>query len=222
MGSYAMQVNKGPWTTPAIRSRSPKDTTSRSLISNDSRYTRAKDSYAEPRGARLHRRSIALWHLAGRDEVPEGRGTTGLRTGCPAWALIPRGWPRGALAPHVTQLGMGFSTCLVLRRVLTPEPTCLQALGSNIAPWADVSPKKRVEVPDYRFAGRFSEAKKEPRAMVHAMLLLKVRSAMAYLSNSAYSACAGQYPGCRSRKQANNCEVGILKKLSFGLAGQQQ
>eukprot|EP00967_Tisochrysis_lutea_P023606 scaffold27117_cov19-Tisochrysis_lutea.AAC.1 len=34
----------------------------------------------------------------------EGRGTTGLRTGCPAWALIPRGWPRGALAPHVTQV----------------------------------------------------------------------------------------------------------------------
>ncbi|KAF5830616.1 hypothetical protein DUNSADRAFT_14263 [Dunaliella salina] len=46
----AEQIQKGPWTIPAIRSRSPKDTTPRSLISNDSRYTRAKDSYPEPRG----------------------------------------------------------------------------------------------------------------------------------------------------------------------------
>ncbi|KAF5830617.1 hypothetical protein DUNSADRAFT_14264 [Dunaliella salina] len=45
-------------------------------------------------------------------------------------------------------------------RVPNPVPGT-QPPSSHHAPWSDVSPKKRVEVSDYRFAGRFSEAKKE-------------------------------------------------------------
>mmetsp|Transcript_22099 Transcript_22099/g.61170 ORF Transcript_22099/g.61170 Transcript_22099/m.61170 type:complete len:404 (-) Transcript_22099:1083-2294(-) len=143
----AEQVNKGPWTTPAIRSRSPKDTTSRSLISNDSRYTRAKDSYAEPRGPGDYRIEDGLPSMGTYPKGMASRGSSPSRNpDIPSASFLTTSRP-DPFPPHFSPENWFLGTGT--------------ALGSNIAPWADVSPKKRVEVPDYRFAGRFSEAKKE-------------------------------------------------------------
>jgi len=43
---------------------------------------------------------------------------------------------------------------------------CLQPVSNNIAPWSEQT-SKRIDVSDYRSAGRISEAKKEVSECLH-------------------------------------------------------
>jgi hypothetical protein len=48
--ALCLQVEKGLWSAPAIRSKAPKDVTPKALTGGDTRCVQTKDPYPEPIG----------------------------------------------------------------------------------------------------------------------------------------------------------------------------